>query len=137
MQVTDVKIWPYKSNTNGSFLGNGSVTFDNSFFVKFMIYKSPKNGDIYVSWPSRKGKGSTDSGSEKWYQDAGFVIDDKSENPFADKNRIEEILIKAYNAEVGITKKDSSKENVSSNQEANKTEEAPPVKKTPLIKLKR
>lgn len=134
MQVTDVKIWPYKNSTSGSFLGNGSVTFDNSFFVKFTICKSPKNGDIFVSWPSRKGKGSTDSGSEKWYSDAGFVIDEKSENPFTEKNRIEDILIRAYNAEVGITKKDSDDAPI---QNSNKNEEIKPARKTPLIKLKR
>lgn len=146
MQVTDIKVWPY-SKEGSSFLGNGSLTFDNTFFVKFTLNASPRDGSPYISFPSRKGKAK--DGSDKWFPEMGFIINEEVEDPserYAAKNEVEKQVIVAYNKALGISGKkesgDDSRFDYGDNaptESGDKNEEPkePVKKKIPLIKLRK
>jgi DNA-binding cell septation regulator SpoVG len=99
MKLTKTYVYPNKSD-NKVVLGNGSVIFDDVFFVKFTIM-SGKSGP-FVNWPSQKGK------DDKWYPYCGFTIDKEAETPYEFKNEIEKEIISQFNKELAITPKDNT-----------------------------
>lgn len=104
MKVTNINI--YKT-TSDVILANGSVTFDEVFFVKFKIMKSSKDSSLFVSWPSQKGKDG------EWYQDAGYFINNEEEDTsikFAFKNEVDNQIIKECNTLLGISSGEKKKD---------------------------
>jgi len=138
MNITEIRTNKVNSS---SVLGNGSITIDNVFFVKFLIAKG-KDGNPYVSWPSKKGK------DDKWYSDAGFIINEEAENPYKVKNEIESEIIKEFNKNLGIQGKDNKKnEGKTDGTDFNygdnagdgdkPTEEPKQEKKVPLVRFRK
>jgi DNA-binding cell septation regulator SpoVG len=60
MEISDVKVWPLKSN-HPTVLANGVFVVEGSFKIKYTLINS-KNGP-YVGLPGNKGKDG------KWYSD--------------------------------------------------------------------
>lgn len=106
MSLKITKIDIYKANTPGtSFLASGSVVFNDVFFVKFVVMNG-KSGP-FISWPSRKGKDK--DGNEKYYNDAGFIVDFEEDNEtrYDTKNAFEKELIDEFNKVLAIAPKET------------------------------
>ena len=135
MEVTDIKVWPY-SKEGSNFLGNGSITFDDSVFIKFAINKSPRDGSPWIGWPSKKS-----TKDDKYYPEAGIVIGDEGdENRFKVKNDIEKQIITEYNKKLGISTKDEDSSRFGNTDDTPSEKEEPKEptkKKIPLIKLRK
>ena len=97
LKITEVKC--YTSKNPGVVLGNGSVTFNSTFYCKFIIMQG-KDGNPFVSWPSKKGKDK--DGADKWYSDAGFVIDETAGDKYATKNEFENLIISEFNKTLAV-----------------------------------
>jgi DNA-binding cell septation regulator SpoVG len=107
MEITKVSVF---KTSNDTFVGNGSVEFDECFFVRFKIVKSSKDGSLFISWPSTKGK-DKETQADKYYPEAGYVLGDDEDTKYIFKNSVDEYIIKEYNKVIGISStKDESKD---------------------------
>jgi DNA-binding cell septation regulator SpoVG len=105
LKVTEVKVFKASGNA-GVILANGTATFNEAFFVRFTIMNG-KNGP-FVKWPSHKGKDA--EGADKWYPEAGFVVNEEAEDKYATKNELEKEIIDEFNKVLAITPKEKPKD---------------------------
>lgn len=128
LEITKVTCFPAKNP--GTVLGNGTATFNDAFWCRFIIMNG-SNGP-FVSWPSKKGVDK--DGKDKWYNDAGFVIDEEADDKFAVKNEFESQVIAEFNKVLavgdgsGSKPKDSSAPKSSAGTTDTKTKTKPKVK---------
>jgi DNA-binding cell septation regulator SpoVG len=105
LKLTDVKV--FKAGGTGTvILANGTAVFNEALFVKFTVMNG-KNGP-FVKWPARKG--TDKEGADKWYPEAGFVVDEEAgDDKYAVKNELEKEIIDEFNKVLAITPKEEEK----------------------------
>lgn len=118
MEITDIYVAASKGS--GASVGYGTVTFSNILKVRFNIMKTKADSRLFINWPSQKG------GDGTYYPQVSFVQDEAAENQYAEKNAIEEPIIKEFNRLLGTN---------STKEEAPK-DDAPPVERKKAAGIK-
>ena len=117
MNITNIATF-VNQNTTGASVGYGNLTFDKLLTVNFGVMKSNKDGSLWISWPSRKGKDK--DGNDKFFNHIYFP-----EDALDFKKEIENAILEDFASKLQTSKPEETY--------AQKKEEAESDTSTPTV----